>query len=43
MEDNFKNVMAFHRAVVDVLVGTNVSVPIPALGGLAHGVNVNHE
>lgn len=43
MEDNFNNVLDLHRAGVDILVGTDVSVPVPHLGGLAHGVSVHHE
>ena len=43
MEDNYKNVMDLHRAGVDILVGTDVSVPVPTLGGLAHGASVHHE
>lgn len=43
MEDNFNNVLDLHRAGVDILVGTDVSVPMPHLGGLAHGVSVHHE
>lgn len=43
MEDNFQNVLDLHRAGVDILVGTDVSVPMPHLGGLAHGVSVHHE
>ena len=43
MEDNFNNVLDLHRAGVDILVGTDVSVPVPTLGGLAHGVSVHHE
>lgn len=43
MEDNFKNVKDLHDAGVDILVGTDVSVPMPHLGGLAHGVSVHHE
>lgn len=43
MEDNFQNVSDLHRAGVDILVGTDVSVPVPYLGGLAHGVSVHHE
>jgi len=43
MEDNFNNVMDLHLAGVDILVGTDVSVPVPHLGGLAHGVSVHHE
>jgi imidazolonepropionase-like amidohydrolase len=43
MEDNFMNVIDLHKAGVDILVGTDVSVPVPSLGGLAHGVSVHHE
>jgi len=43
MEDNFSNVMDLHNAGIDILVGTDVSVPIEALGGLAHGASVHHE
>jgi len=43
LEDNFKNVYDLHKAGVDILVGTDVSVPMPHLGGLAHGVSVHHE
>jgi len=43
MEDNFNNVKDLHDAGVDILAGTDVSVPVPHLGGLAHGVSVHHE
>ncbi|CAN7508270.1 amidohydrolase family protein [Paenibacillus sp. LjRoot153] len=44
MENSFKNVMDLHRAGVDILVGTDVTpVPVPNLGGLAHGASVHHE
>lgn len=43
MEDSFKNVLDLHRAGVDILAGTDVSYPIPHLGGLVHGVSVHHE
>ena len=44
MENSFKNVMDLHNAGVDILVGTDVSpVPVPNLGGLAHGASVHHE
>ncbi len=43
MEDNFSNVKDLHNAGVDILVGTDVSVPMAHLGGLAHGVSVHHE
>jgi len=43
MGDNFKNLMDLYKAGVDILVGTDVSVPVPTLGGLAHGASVHHE
>lgn len=44
MENSFRNVMDLHHAGVDILVGTDVSpVPVPNLGGLAHGASVHHE
>ena len=43
LQDSFRNVVDLHRAGVDLLAGTDVSYPIPALGGLAHGVSVHHE
>ena len=36
-------VRALHTAGVDILVGTDVSSPLPFLGGLAHGASVHHE
>jgi imidazolonepropionase-like amidohydrolase len=36
-------VAALHAAGVDILVGTDVSVPWPHLGGMAHGASVHHE
>lgn len=41
--DVLATVAALHHAGVDILVGTDVSVPLPFLGGLAHGVSVHHE
>ena len=43
MEDSFSNVKDLYDAGVDILVGTDVSVPMAHLGGLAHGVSVHHE
>ncbi|WP_168120791.1 amidohydrolase family protein [Paenibacillus sp. HB172176] len=44
MANSFRNVMDLHRAGVDILVGTDVApVPVPNLGGLAHGASVHHE
>jgi len=42
-EDVLGTVAALHKGGVDVLVGTDASVPIPHLGGLAHGASVHHE
>lgn len=36
-------VKALHDAGVDILAGTDASVPMPALGGVAHGASVHHE
>ena len=38
-----KTVKALHDAGVDIHAGTDVSVPVPELGGLAHGASVHHE
>jgi len=43
LQDSFKNLLDLHNAGVDLLVGTDVSFPVPTLGGLAHGVSVHHE
>jgi len=43
MGDNFNNIKDLYDAGIDILVGTDVSVPMPHLGGLAHGVSVHHE
>ncbi|OZJ06371.1 hypothetical protein BZG36_00755 [Bifiguratus adelaidae] len=46
-QGNFDNVLgtvaAMHKAGVDILAGTDVSVPFPELGGLAHGASLHHE
>ncbi len=42
-EDVLATVADLHEAGVDILVGTDVSVPVPFLGGLAHGASVHHE
>ncbi|KAG9039969.1 hypothetical protein FRB95_004441 [Tulasnella sp. JGI-2019a] len=41
--DNLATVKALHTAGVDILAGTDASVPVPELGGLAHGASVHHE
>jgi imidazolonepropionase-like amidohydrolase len=43
LEDAFASVMALHRAGVDILAGSDVSEPIPSLGGLAHGASLHQE
>ncbi|MDP9798684.1 imidazolonepropionase-like amidohydrolase [Catenuloplanes nepalensis] len=37
------SVKALHDAGVDILAGTDASVALPFLGGLAHGASVHHE
>jgi imidazolonepropionase-like amidohydrolase len=39
----FTSVKALHNAGVDILAGSDVSEPIPILGGLAHGASLHHE
>jgi imidazolonepropionase-like amidohydrolase len=43
LQDVFATVMALHRAGVDILAGTDVSEPIPNLGGLAHVASLHRE
>ena len=43
LEDVLASVKALHDAGVDILVGTDTSMPLPFLGGLAHGASVHHE
>lgn len=43
LDDVFASVKALHAAGVDILVGTDVSFPLPTLGGMAHGASVHHE
>ncbi|MEC3942694.1 MULTISPECIES: amidohydrolase family protein [Enterococcus] len=38
-----ENVRDMHNTGITILVGTDVSVPQPSLGGLAHGASVHHE
>ncbi|MFJ8148660.1 amidohydrolase family protein [Streptomyces sp. NPDC096048] len=42
-DDVLASVAALHKAGVDILAGTDVSVPVRYLGGLAHGASVHHE
>lgn len=43
MDDMFATVAALYDAGVEVFAGTDVSHPLPNIGGLAHGVSVHHE
>ena len=42
-EDFLATVKALCKVGVDILVGTDASVPQPHLGGLAHGASVHYE
>lgn len=42
-DDVLATVGALHQAGVDILAGTDVSMPVPHLGGMAHGASVHHE
>jgi len=39
----FASVRALRDARVDILAGSDVSEPLPMLGGLAHGASLHHE
>jgi imidazolonepropionase-like amidohydrolase len=43
IDDVLASVKALGDAGVDLLAGTDASVPLPFLGGLAHGASVHHE
>jgi imidazolonepropionase-like amidohydrolase len=43
LDDAFASVRALHRVGVDILAGSDVSEPVPGLGGLAHGASLHHE
>jgi imidazolonepropionase-like amidohydrolase len=43
LEDVLGSTKALHDAGIDLLCGTDTSVPFPSLGGLAHGASVHHE
>lgn len=43
LADVLASVKALHDAGVDLIVGTDSSVAVPFLGGLAHGASVHHE
>lgn len=43
LDDVLASAKALHDAGVDMLTGTDVAVPLPVLGGMAHGASVHHE
>jgi imidazolonepropionase-like amidohydrolase len=43
LEDVLASVKALHDAGVDLIVGTDASIPMPSFGGVAHGASVHHE
>jgi imidazolonepropionase-like amidohydrolase len=43
LNDAYASVVALRKAGVDILAGSDVSEPIPILGGLAHGASLHHE
>lgn len=43
LDDVLASVKALHDAGVDILTGTDVAMPLPFLGGMAHGASVHHE
>jgi imidazolonepropionase-like amidohydrolase len=43
LDDVFDTVVALNEAGVDIMAGTDVSEPLPILGGLAHGASLHHE
>ncbi len=43
LDNAFASIRALRDAGVDVLAGSDVSEPIPILGGLAHGASLHHE
>ncbi|MEV0184721.1 amidohydrolase family protein [Streptomyces sp. NPDC050625] len=43
IDDVLATVKALSDAGVDLLAGTDVSMPLPFLGGLAHGASLHHE
>ncbi|MFB8025638.1 MULTISPECIES: amidohydrolase family protein [unclassified Streptomyces] len=43
LQDVLDSVKALHEAGVDLLAGTDVSLPETFLGGMAHGASIHHE
>lgn len=43
LEEAYATARALYDAGVDILAGSDVSEPIPILGGLAHGASLHHQ
>ena len=43
LDNAYASIRALRDAGVDILAGSDVSEPIPILGGLAHGASLHHE
>ncbi|EGW41942.1 amidohydrolase family protein [Desulfosporosinus sp. OT] len=43
LKDAYATIRALRDSGVDILAGSDVSEPIPILGGLAHGASLHHE
>ncbi len=43
LDDAYASIRALRDAGADILAGSDVSEPIPILGGLAHGASLHHE
>ena len=43
LEDSYACLRALREQGVDILAGSDVSDPLPMLGGLAHGASLHHE
>ncbi len=43
LEEAYATIRTLRDAGVDILAGSDVSEPIPILGGLAHGASLHHE
>jgi imidazolonepropionase-like amidohydrolase len=43
LDNAYASVRALRDAGADILAGSDVSEPIPVLGGLAHGASLHHE
>lgn len=43
MEHVLATVAALHQAGVDIIAGTDASIPVPSHGGVAHGASIHHE